>query len=478
MRASVRRKSLTFRLTLLFAAASTVVLLVLGLIVAQSVEHHFEEQDMEALTGKLELIRHALAKVRSPTDLAAIPRQMDDSLIGHHGLLVVLKGPDGQTLFSTAGAQLPQPLLDRAKTAGGHHPYVWQVDGGMPFRGIAAEVPTGVPTWRPLLVAVATDISHHRNFMDSFMTTLWFVVVGGTLATGLLGWFAARRGLAPLREMKRKATEVSAQRLDQRLPVEAVPVELAELAESLNDMLARLEDSFKRLSDFSSDLAHELRTPVSNLMTQTQVALSRPRASAEYREVLESNAEEFERLSRMISDMLFLAKSDNGLIVPGQDSFDLADEVIALFDFYGALAEENGVTLRLEGSGLVTGDRLMLRRAIGNLLSNALRYTPSGGHIVVTVHVAHDDSGSETAHLSVENTGEPIPAEHLPRLFGRFYRVDASRRHSGDGAGLGLAITRSILRAHRGDVEGRTSDGRNIFEMWMPISAPMQHDTD
>jgi two-component system heavy metal sensor histidine kinase CusS len=114
-------------------------------------------------------------------------------------------------------------------------------------------------------------------------------------------------------------------------------------------------------------------------MTQTQVALSKTRSSTEYREVLESNCEEFERLSRMISDMLFLAKSENGLIVPGQESFDLADEVTALFDFYGALAEENGVTLRLEGSGLVTGDRLMLRRAIGNLLSNALRYTPLEG---------------------------------------------------------------------------------------------------
>jgi two-component system heavy metal sensor histidine kinase CusS len=242
------------------------------------------------------------------------------------------------------------------------------------------------------------------------------------------------------------------------------------LAESLNDMLARLEESFKRLSDFSSDLAHELRTPVSNLMTQTQVALSKTRSSAEYREVLESNCEEFDRLSRMISDMLFLAKSENGLIVPGQESFDLADEVTALFDFYGALAEENGVSLGLEGSGQVTGDRLMLRRAIGNLLSNALRYTPSGGRIVVTVSVVRDSFDAEAVHLSVENTGEPIPPEHLSRLFDRFYRVDASRRNSGDGAGLGLAITRSILRSHGGDIEGRTGKGCNIFEIWLPTS--------
>jgi two-component system heavy metal sensor histidine kinase CusS len=259
--------------------------------------------------------------------------------------------------------------------------------------------------------------------------------------------------------------------------VDAVPVELAELAESLNDMLARLEESFKRLSDFSSDLAHELRTPVSNLMTQTQVALSKTRSSTEYREVLESNCEEFERLSRMISDMLFLAKSENGLIVPGQESFDLADEVTALFDFYGALAEENGVTLRLEGSGLVTGDRLMLRRAIGNLLSNALRYTPLGAHCRDGQRRTRQ-CGRRTIHLAVENTGEPIPPEHLSRLFDRFYRVDASRRHSGDGAGLGLAITRSILRSHGGDIEGRTGKGSNIFEMWIPTLIVTPRSTD
>ncbi len=467
-----RRKSLTFRLTLLFAAASTVVLLVLGLIVAESVEQHFEEQDMATLGGKLELMRHVLAKVHSTQDLRSLPQKLDDSLVGHHGLVLAVQEANGQTLFATADAPFPQPLLERVRTPDAGRPYVWRIDEHLSFRGIVAEAPIGIPGWPPAVIAVATDISHHNSFMDSFMKTLWLVVVGGTVATGLLGWIAARRGLAPLREMRRQAAEVSAQRLDRRLPVEAVPVELAELADSLNDMLARLEESFRRLSDFSSDLAHELRTPVSNLMTQTQVALSRTRTSGEYREVLESNAEEFERLSRMISDMLFLAKAENGLIVPGQETFDLADEVAALFDFYGALAEDSGVLLRLEGSGLVSGDRLMLRRAMGNLLSNALRYTPKGGEIVVSVRVV-ETTGRPVTHLCVENTGRPIAPEHLPRLFDRFYRVDASRRHSGDGAGLGLAITRSILRAHGGDIEVRTGEHSNVFEMWIPLITEM-----
>ena len=146
-------------------------LLVLGLIVAESVEHHFEEQDMAALSGKLELIRHALAKVNSPKDLAAIPQQMDDALIGHHGLIVAVKGPDGQTLFATHDAPFPQPLMDRVKTPEAKRPYVWQVDDRLSFRGIVAQAPTGVQAWSPAVVAVATDISHHNSFMDSFMGT-------------------------------------------------------------------------------------------------------------------------------------------------------------------------------------------------------------------------------------------------------------------------------------------------------------------
>ena len=310
VRPGARRKSLTFRLTLLFAAASTVVLLVLGLIVAESVEHHFEEQDMAALSGKLELIRHALAKVHSSKDLAAIPQQMDDSLIGHHGLVVAVKGPDGRTLFATEDAPFPQRLLDRVKTPGAERPYVWQVDDQLSFRGIVAEAPTGVQAWPPAVVAVATDISHHQSFMDSFMKTLWLVVIGGTLATGLLGWFAARRGLAPLREMKRRAAEVSAQRLDQRLPVDAVPVELAELAESLNDMLARLEESFKRLSDFSSDLAHELRTPVAAVAGHAELLSSGALDDETAGRSLGRIRSETARMQRLVDDLLILAEPD------------------------------------------------------------------------------------------------------------------------------------------------------------------------
>lgn len=461
----ILRKSLTVRLTLLFSTASTTVLLLLGFLIGASVEQHFEEQDIEVLTGKLELAKHALEKVRSRNELDAIPQQLDDSLIGHHGLAVVVQMPEGQTIFATSGAEFPQTLLDHPVQGSPIRPTVWKTSDNHPLRGFAALAKTDIGGVPPVVVAVAIDISHHEHFMEAFQITLWSVVALAAVLTGLLGWIAVRRGLAPLQEMRQGAAVITAHRLDYRLQVDAFPTELAVLAKTLNEMLIRLEDSFRRLSDFSVDIAHELRTPISNVLTQTQVTLSKVRTADEYRDVLASNAEEFERLSRMISDMLLLAKAENSLLIPKRERIELADEVKGLLEFYEALAEERKIALAYEGSGAVSGDRLMLRRAISNLLSNAVRHTVSGGRILV--RIGKTDATNFT--VSIENTGETIPAEHLPRLFDRFYRVDNSRQHSDEGTGLGLAIVRSIMRAHGGDASVRSEHGITTFVLNIPI---------
>jgi two-component system heavy metal sensor histidine kinase CusS len=326
-------------------------------------------------------------------------------------------------------------------------------------------VTAGADGRTPFIIAIATEISHHEHFMSGFRGTLWVFIALATLAMGLLGWVVVRRGLAPLQTIKRRAAEITANHLHTRLPAEAIPQELADLADTLNDMLARLEESFQRLSDFSSDLAHELRTPVSNLLTQTQVTLSRARSDDEYRDILASNAEEFERLSRMIADMLFLAKADNQQIIPNRERVEMADEVADLLEFYGLLAEEKAIRVTLSGAGAVTGDRLMLRRAVSNLLSNALRHTPDGG--AVTIRLERQRS---RLALTVENSGPGIPAEHLPRLFDRFYRADSSRQRTTEGSGLGLAITRSILLAHDGEVSVESADQRTRFTLTLPAS--------
>lgn len=460
---SLANKSITFRLTLLFAAVSTTVLLLLGWLIGSLVERHFEELDMELLGGKLELLRHELEQVRSDSELEALPRQLQDALVGHHGLAVLLLKPSGQPLYSTAGAEFP-PELIAAAGRGATRPQQWTGAENRPYRGLFAKAPTGMRGAGPAIVAVSTDITHHQHFMSSFRTALWTVVGFAALLTGVLGWAVARRGLAPLRDISASAAGITANRLDRRVAANSIPVELAEVADTLNKMLARLEASFRRLSDFSSDIAHELRTPVSNLLTQTQVTLSKTRTLDEYQNVLASNAEEFERLSRMIADMLFLAKSDNDLIVPNREKVDLGAEVASLFEFYEAFVDENSVSLTCSGGGIVSGDRLMLRRAVNNLLSNAVRHTPKSGRIAVRV----DDTDESSLVLSVENSGETIAPEHLPRLFDRFYRTDASRQRFGEGAGLGLAITRSIARAHGGVAYASSAAGLTRFELRLP----------
>jgi len=462
----MNQKSITFRLTLFFATASTFVLLVVGLLVGTLVESHFEEQDLMELSGKLELVRHALAKVRTTSDLTTVPQSLSDALIGHPDLSVAILGPDHRVLFTTSNAAFATHLLEQPRSAGSSGEtklVMWEQEEGV-YRGISATAATGIAGLPLATVALAINIEHHKAFMKAFRNNLWMAITTGILLTIVLGWVAARRGLAPVREMADVAKGISVSHLSDRLSAKTVPPELVNLAIAFNEMLARLEGSFHRLSDFSSDLAHELRTPISNLMTQTQVALSKGRSADEYREVLYSNLEEYERLARMIANMLFLAKADNGLIIPSSEIVDLPKEVRELFGFYEAIADEQGINLILTGEGTVRGDRLMLRRALSNLLSNAIRHTPRGGSIKVFINHAKP----EETNLAIENSGEAIATEHLSRLFDRFYRVDPSRQKASDGAGLGLAITKSIIKAHQGNIQVFSSNGLTRFEITFP----------
>ncbi len=463
----MQRLSLTARLTLLFTSGSCVVLLALGWLIGGSIERHFEEQDRDALVGKMLQVQRVIERVETPEAFARLPSVLESAFIGHHDLAVQVLGPQKQVLLASPDVEFPATWQSPGSSGGALQLHTW-TQGARTYRGMAQGMPTAIEAWPPLVVTLAVDIEHNQAFMRTLMQTLWLFVGCAAVATGFLGWFAAKRGLAPLRAMRDRAAMVTAHKLDHRLPVEAIPPELAELGHSLNEMLARLEDAFQRLSDFSSDIAHELRTPVSNLMTQTQVSLSRARDAASYREILESNAEEFEHLARMISDMLFLAKTDarqtGALMATNSEPVELDQEVRGLFDFYEALAEENAVCLELSGHCTIQGDRLMLRRALSNLLSNALRYTPPGGSIQVTL-----TQTTACAELTVDNSGEIIPAQHLPRLFERFYRADPSRQHTnGEGTGLGLAITQAIVQAHRGQVRVTSAAGHTSFSIQFP----------
>ncbi len=464
--------SLTARLSLLFGAVMIGLWLLTCLLFLHALKLHFASQDDAEIQGKLQLTRNFLLMQTRDGDVdwPLLGRQLDAALGGHHGLHVLIHAADGRLLVSSRPPHTP-PLPSHLAAAAPlpAQPRLWRLETAA-FRAQAMEVTLpGTAPGAPIRVQlrVFLDTSHHQHFIRQMQIWLVWLTFGLALAALLLGWLATRLGLKPLRALARVSASVTADKLDQRLAPEQLPIELQAPVLAFNAMLARLEHSFRRLSEFSSDIAHELRTPISNLMMQTQVALSKERNANDYREVLYSNLEEYERLARMVSDMLLLAKSDHGLLALQREELDLAQELDELLEFFEPLASDKPLRLVRRGQARLQGDRLMLRRAFSNLLSNAIRHAPAGSR--VTVSLTDDERG---VGVSVANPGPPIPAEQLPRLFDRFYRVDAARQHQSEGAGLGLAITRSIIEALGGSLAVRSDTHQTLFSSRFPRPAP------
>ncbi len=442
--------SLALRLALAFALLAATVFSALGLYLGRSANDHMVELDRHELLGKLELARHLAAQAKHP---AALGETLGEALVGHHGLLVAVDEA-GTALF-----RWPQEAAAEAlpAAAAGVAEVPQQVrSAGRDLRAVAATVATG---WgSEARVVVARDIAHHTSFLAEMQRDFWLAVLAAALLTVGLGAIIARRGMAPVRTLAQAAGRIEAASLGERLPEAGVPSELRELVFAFNAMLARLEESFTRLSDFSADLAHELRTPLHSLRMQTEVSLARVRSAEEYRDLLASSLEQYDRLGSMIGDMLFLAKADHGLVHPPRDEVPLLELAGQLAEYYGILAE--GRDLTVSGQPLVVrGDRGMLQRAFGNLLANALRHAPAAGWVSVDVQAKDGE-----ARVCVANSGKPIAADQLPRIFERFVRL----QEGGEGSGLGLAITRSIVAAHGGRIEVASDAESTRFVVVLP----------
>lgn len=452
----MRRLSLSTRLALLFAGCTAVVSLFAGVLFGRASEVHFVELDQQLMESRLDVLRNALHGADTLERFTLRLPDLRQALSDQPDLAVRVRGPDGQVWFDSSThlpAQLPTtPGLESL-----------QIDG-TDYRVLN---PLPDPPDAPHLTLLL-DITHHQHFLQRMQRLIWMTVGLSALATAILGAWAARSGLRPLRRMSAIAASVSAQSLNARLPHTQMPAELAELANAFNAMLKRLDDAFQRLSAFSADIAHELRTPLSNLLTHTQVTLTLPRDIEAYREALHSNLEELQWMAQLVNDMLYLAKADHGLLTPRCEPLDLEQEVDALLEFYTQLAEDSHIALTREGTAHRAADRNMLRRALSNLLDNALRYTPSNGRINVRL----EPSGTKL-RITIENTGEGIPAQQLARLFDRFYRADPARREgSSEHAGLGLAITQSIIRAHGGQIRCESEKGVTRFVIELPEQPP------
>ena len=460
-------RSIAARLSVLFALAWASVFAVIGVYLYGGLGNALATRSAEHLTSMTELVRHVLDDVPSVERLVNEPELVTHLLVGHSDLRLSIYGDRGDVLF-TSGTRFPDAAwsyIERPVANGITTGLLRDTDHSA-YRLAAARLATDTPGFRDATILLALDVSEELRLLRTFRNNLLNALGGGLVVAAGIGFFIASRGLRPIVRIAQSARRITASHLQERLEIDRVPHELAALVESFNIMLVRLEDSFHRLSDFSADLAHELRIPLTNLLGRTQVTLSQVRGIDEYRETLESNVEEIEQLSKLVSDMLFLAQADRVEAALEFEEVDLRTESTRVAEYFSVACEERGIGINVRGQGVVRADRVMMRRAVGNLLSNAIRHSPDGERIEIEIERR---AGAIT--ISVMDRGPGIPPEQQSRNYDRFYRADPSRaRHSG-GSGLGLAIVRSIARLHGGIVAVSSDPGKpTVFALTLPAA--------
>jgi two-component system heavy metal sensor histidine kinase CusS len=460
--------SLTTRLGLLFALIATLTFAAVGTYLYQSLASQLESHDDVELIGKIGLIRHFLVETPSLKDIRNDPHRFLDVAAGHDGLIILLKSADGEILMqnhSDHGALAALPVAAANQTPGKASLGRWTLNPGLSARTVSAWGVLSNTSEQVQIIVARTD-SDRLALLQAYRNKVFAAVFFGALLAALSGYLMVRRGLHPIRAIAKQAQSITAQRLDMRLDATTAPNELQTLVLVFNDMLDRLQRSFQRLSQFSADLAHDLRTPINNLMVQTQVALSQPRSIEEYQILLASNHEEYERLARMVENMLFLARADHADFVLNKQSLDACNELQRIADYFEGIAEDAQVQLVVDASGTLDADPILFRRAVNNLVANAIRYTPPAGVIRLAAQPMHDGMA-----ITVTNPGIGINAEHIPLLFARFYRVDNARSDSASSTGLGLAIVQSIMGLHGGRAEvDSIPDAMTTFRLVFPHS--------
>ena len=456
------RSSLAIRLVALFCCGSALIMAAVGYTLYHALRVQVEARDLAEVTGKTEVIEHLLREIGSPEQLEANLQRFRDIPIGHPHLSIGVRvGEDW--LLRPRDEILPVAIRVASGAEASSSSIVKAPMGENSWWLRRIHYQWSTPSAGTVDVVLAVDVTDSQHLLQGHAVAALLVAGLGTALSGLLALFVARRGLAPIAEVAARAERVTAQRLGTALAVEDAPAEIRGLVESINHMLGRLNDSFSALEQFSADIAHELRTPINNLLLQTQVILSRPREAEEYRETLLSNLEELQRLHRMVSDMLFLARADRGMLPLTRETVDLAQEAANVAEYFEPAASEKSQDIAITGQATAPGDRLMIRRALTNLLSNAVRYAPSGRTIEVSI-----ESRPDAAVVAVTNPCTPIPEDELPRLFARFARRDETRGEETEGAGLGLAIVDSIMRLHRGAAEAKSGDFGMRFTLRFP----------
>jgi two-component system, OmpR family, heavy metal sensor histidine kinase CusS len=425
------------------------------------------------LADKLNVIRTMLRD--RPDDLDALREEveLESAARRYEQFYIRLLDERNNPLMSTPGMmeQLDlQHFPSQAQTSPGRA-LSMMGKNGRPFRVTSAVAQVGSGSGETATIQVAIDVSGKEELLARYRYWFGVILLGSLVIFPLVGYHIARQGIRPVEEIANTARQISSSNLRERILPEGYPSELESLAGTFNQMLDRLEESFERISRFSADIAHDLRTPVNNIRGEAEVALARARTVDEYRDVLGSCLEEAVRLSNLISDLLFLARAESPLAHLHWACVDVRELLGSVRDYYEGAAAEGGISLATEDGQepvIAEMDRTLVQRAVGNLVANAVAHTPSGGSVVLGA-----ESEGDSIRIAVIDTGAGIPPEALPRVFDRFFRVDKSRSQVSGGTGLGLPIVQSIMVLHGGNAEIASQLGHGTrVTLRLPVSRP------
>lgn len=455
--------SIRWRLTLWYGGVLAAILVAFSVSVYFLMRHGLLQRTDSVIIGQL---NKTIADVEAAENTEDLVRRLSGRARGHKEYeYQVSRLKDGELLFRSerlGEEALPIPVGEDSNR---YYHDTAELDRAGPLRvvGRVAEGPTG-----PVFVQTTLSLDLDRHELAELLRVLFLAGPLALIVTIAGGYLLARRALAPVERMTTAANEITASRLDRRLSVTNAGDELGRLAQTLNGMIGRLEQSFHETKQFTADAAHELRTPLAVMRNEAEVALQTVRTPDEYRRVLENILEEVERLTRLAGQLLYLAREDSRVQVPERREVRLDQLVTDVAEHMRVLAAAKEIDLRVEGLGpcRVHGDPDRLRRVLFNLLDNACKYTPRGGTVTVS---CSNLSGS--AELVVEDSGIGIQKEYLPHVFNRFFRADASRTANGAGVGLGLAITRSIVESHGGAIQVESDPDKGTrFTIHLPAT--------
>ncbi|RKF39433.1 heavy metal sensor histidine kinase [Paraburkholderia fungorum] len=439
-------RSLTTRTTVLFATIACVVIGTLGAYFYHSAHVSLERRADVVLTGRVEHFSRIVRDLYSVSELKNRPL-LFETMLGAEQDVLLFRRPGEAPFIDVNPANIAVPTLqagaqNRLPTLPDIHQTL--LPDGVPIHWAIATV-RAREDGSEVEVIAAHPMTEEVRMLAAYRNRIVLATLIGMLAATLLAYYVLRRTFRPVREIATRAAQISPASLSVRLDSEAAPVELRQLTHAFNAMLDRLADGYQRLSQFSADLAHEIRTPVGALIGQTQVTLAKSRDVDEYQQVLESNLEELSRLSHIAENILFLAHADHAALAIDREPIDLRNELVRIADYFEGPADERGMRFTVEAQGMASVNPMLCRRAINNLVVNAVRY--GANDTVVRLSGTQDEQG---ATVVVENDGAPIPDEQLNRLFDRFYRADAARSAFTESSGLGLAIVRAIMHLHGG----------------------------